>query len=92
MGFKASASANTAGAFYARPSSSLGYWRGTGSPGGAGIAGVGGTMAGANPISGIFSAPSGAPSSGGWSPSVLYLLVLVVAEMFVFGFISRVLR
>lgn len=49
-------------------------------------------MAGGNPISGIFSAPSGAPGTGGWSPSVLYLLVLVVAEMFVFGFISRVLR
>lgn len=90
MGFKASASG--AGAFYARPSSSAGYWRGSGSPGGAGVAGVGGTMAGTNTISGIFSAPSGAPSAGGWSPSVLYLLVLIVAEMFIFGFISRVLR
>lgn len=89
MGFQAQGQA--AGAFYARPSSSLGYWRGTGSPGGAGVAGVGGTMAG-NPVAGIFSAPSGAPSAGGWSPSVLYLLVLVVAEMFIFGFISRVLR
>lgn len=46
----------------------------------------------ASTISGIFTAPSGPGGDGAWSPSVLYLLLLVVAEMFVFGFISRVLR
>jgi len=45
----------------------------------------------ASSIAGIFTAPSGA-GAGGWSPSVLYLIILVVAEMFIFGFISRVLR
>jgi amino acid permease len=41
--------------------------------------------------SGIFAAPS-ATGTGGWEPSVLYLLILIVAEMFVFGFIARTLR
>jgi hypothetical protein len=31
------------------------------------------------------------PGSG-WHPTVLYLLVLVLAEMFVFGLIARILR
>ena len=30
--------------------------------------------------------------SGGWEPTVVYLLILIVAEMIVFGFISRMLR
>lgn len=29
---------------------------------------------------------------GGWHPTVLYLFVLILAEMFVFGIIARVLR
>ena len=29
---------------------------------------------------------------GGWHPTVLYLLALVIAEMFVFGLIARLLR
>jgi hypothetical protein len=41
--------------------------------------------------SGIFAAPT-VPGAGGWEPSVLYLLILIVAEMFVFGFIARTLR
>lgn len=33
------------------------------------------------------------PSGGaGWEPTILYLFVLIIAEMFVFGFISRTLR
>ena len=74
------------GSFYGRPSSSVGFWRGSGTN--AGISGLGGDMP--NTSSGIFSAPSG--TGGGWEPSVLYLLLLIVAEMFVFGFISRMLR
>lgn len=85
MGFLPGGSA--AGNFYTRPSSSLGFWRGSGTN--AGISGLGGNMP--NTSSGIFSAPSAA-AGGGWEPSVLYLLLLVVAEMFIFGFISRMLR
>ena len=29
---------------------------------------------------------------GGWHPTVLYLFVLILAEMFVFGLIARILR
>ena len=83
MGFTGN---TNAGAFYSRPSS-LGYWRGSGTN--AGITGLGGDMP--NTSSGIFSAPT-STGGGGWEPSVLYLLLLIVAEMFVFGFISRMLR
>ena len=31
-------------------------------------------------------------SAGGWQPTVIYLLILIVAEMVIFGFISRTLR
>jgi hypothetical protein len=43
---------------------------------------------------GFLSKPQGAPGSGagGWEPTVVYLLILIVAEMVVFGFISRMLR
>jgi len=34
----------------------------------------------------------GAPGSSGWEPTVLYLFVLLLAEMFVFGLIARLLR
>ena len=30
--------------------------------------------------------------TGGWQPTVVYLLLLVLAEMIIFGFIARVLR
>lgn len=29
---------------------------------------------------------------GGWHPTILYLFVLILAEMFVFGVIARLLR
>ena len=41
---------------------------------------------------GIFSQGQGAPGGSGWEPTVIYLLILIVAEMIVFGFISRALR
>lgn len=43
---------------------------------------------------GFLSRPQAAPgqSSGGWEPTVVYLLILIVAEMVIFGFISRMLR
>jgi hypothetical protein len=46
-----------------------------------------------NSSTGIFSAPgSMSGGGGGWEPSVLYLILLIVAEMAVFGFIARSLR
>ena len=35
---------------------------------------------------------SGQGTGSGWEPTVVYLLILIVAEMVVFGFISRMLR
>lgn len=40
----------------------------------------------------LLSQGQGAPGASGWEPTVVYLLILIVAEMIVFGFISRVLR
>ena len=40
----------------------------------------------------ILSQGQGAPGTSGWQPTVVYLLILVIAEMIAFGFISRVLR
>lgn len=77
--------------FYSRPSSSFGYWRGGGSEiplaGGQG-SGMGQKNSGA----GLLSQGQGIMSGGDWHPTVIYLLILVVAEMFVFGFIARALR
>ena len=44
------------------------------------------------PLPKILSTGQGAPGAAGWSPTVVYLLILIVAEMFVFGVISRMLR
>jgi hypothetical protein len=43
---------------------------------------------------GFLSQPQGAQGTGGsgWEPTVVYLLILILAEMIVFGFISRMLR
>jgi hypothetical protein len=42
---------------------------------------------------GVFSQGQGAPGgTGAWEPTVLYLFVLIIAEMIVFGFIARSLR
>lgn len=44
---------------------------------------------------GFLTQGQGAPGgggAGGWEPTVVYLLILIVAEMIVFGFISRMLR
>ena len=40
----------------------------------------------------FLTTPQGAPGAQGWEPTVVYLLILVLAEMIVFGFISRMLR
>ena len=44
------------------------------------------------PLPKILTTGQAAPGSSGWSPTVVYLLLLIIGEMFVFGVISRVLR
>jgi hypothetical protein len=72
--------------YFSQPSSSFGYYRGNPLAFGQG-SGQGVDMAGAN----VFSAGSGPTSDSGtsWSPTILYLFVLIVVEMFVFGFLAR---
>jgi hypothetical protein len=40
---------------------------------------------------GVFSAGQGAVNAAGnsWSPTILYLFALIIAEMFIFAFIGR---
>jgi hypothetical protein len=73
---------------YSKPSSSFGYYRGWPIYGGDG-SGQGVEMAGTN----VFSAGQGNNTSAGsaWTPTILYLFVLVIAEMFVFAFLARTL-
>jgi len=73
--------------YFSKPSSSFGYYRGWPIYGGDG-SGMGVEMAGAN----VFSAGQGTQSDTGgstWTPTILYLFVLIVLEMFVFAFIAR---
>lgn len=73
--------------YFASPSSSFGYYRGAPIFGNEG-SGQGVNVAGSN----VFSAGSGTQSSAAgtsWTPTILYLFVLVVLEMFVFAFIAR---
>jgi hypothetical protein len=78
--------------FYARPSSSFGYWRGVGSEGPL-AQGQGSGYGQANQGVGILPPGSGNPAgSTGWSPTLTYLIVFVVAEIVAFGLLGRVLR
>lgn len=73
--------------YFSRPTQSFGYYRGNPVYGGEG-SGQGVEMAG----KGVFSAGSGGSQSTGdstWTPTILYLFVLIIIEMFVFAFISR---
>lgn len=73
--------------YYSRPTSSFGYYRGSPIFGGDG-SGQGVEMAGTN----VFSAGSGTQGGAGgtsWTPTILYLFVLIVLEMFVFAMIAR---
>jgi hypothetical protein len=72
-------------------SQAFGYWRG-----GAGISGP--PTAGRSEVGmatqGVGMASQGTVNVGGqdWHPTILYLIGLVIAEMFVFGFLGRVLK
>lgn len=72
--------------YFAKPSSSFGYYRGWPIYGGDG-AGQGVNMAGSN----MFSAGQGTSNAAGtaWTPTILYLFVFIIVEMFVFAWIAR---
>jgi hypothetical protein len=74
------------------PSTSAGYWRGTGiqGPGAQGWSEMG---TGAQGV-GMQSQGTGSITVAGqaWHPTIIYLLILILAEMFVFGFIGRILK
>lgn len=40
----------------------------------------------------ILTTGQGAPGAAGWQPTVIYLIILTIAEMVAFGFISKALR
>jgi hypothetical protein len=73
--------------YYSRPTSSFGYYRGNPIYGGdSGTQGP--QVSGAN----VFSSGQGtssAASGSSWSPTILYLFVLIIAEMFVFAVLAR---
>lgn len=71
--------------YYARPSSAFGYYRGWPLVGNQG-SDQGVDMAG----TGVFSAGQGGTgTAASWTPTILYLFVLIVIEMFVFAWIGR---
>lgn len=72
--------------YYSLPTQSFGYYRGAPLAGGQG-SGMGPEMSGGN----VFSAGQGTATAGNgtWSPTILYLFVLILVEMFVFAFIAR---
>lgn len=80
-------------AFYSRPSSSFGYWRG-GMSDGPLAQGQGSRMGQADSGAGMFRQGDGPQGGGGgsWSPTVTYLLVFVVAEIVLFKCLERMLR
>lgn len=76
-----------------RPTSSFGYYRGTGGDGpfwqGQG-SGMG--MAANTQGVGVLSQGQGPQGAAGWHPTVLYLGVFIIAEMVLFAFLSKMLR
>ena len=78
--------------YAARPTASFGYFRGN--PEGPFYLGQGSGqgMAANTQGMGVLSQGQGPAGAGGWHPTVLYLGVLIIAEMFIFGLLSKVLR
>ena len=71
--------------YFSSPTSTFGYYRGTPYNQGSG-SGMGQAVNGM----GILPQGQGSQDQGtGWSPTILYLFVLILAEMVIFGFIAR---
>lgn len=72
---------------FAYPTSSFGYYRGAPQAGGGAQSGGGNgpAMAGNN----TFAAGQGPQSQTGWSPTILYMIGLIIGEMIVFGILAR---
>jgi hypothetical protein len=73
--------------YFAKPTQSFGYYRGWPIYGGDGGT-EGPQVSGSN----VFAAGQGASTTAGagsWTPTILYLFVLILVEMFVFGIIAR---
>lgn len=73
------------------PNPAFGYWR-AGSGPEAPLAGGQGSMAGQKNYGVGFLSQGQGSGAGGWDPTIVYLLIMVIVEMIVFGFISRALR
>jgi hypothetical protein len=73
--------------YYSRPTSAYGYYRGW--PIFGGDTGTEGPqVSGSN----VFSQGQGSSmtsGAGSWTPTILYLFVLILVEMFIFAWISR---
>lgn len=89
--------------YFSAPTQSFGYYRGspffmgTGqeAQGGSSI-GAGQFSSGVGPVGGTqmalgstFTAGQGTANGSSWSPTILYLFVFIIAEMFIFGIIAR---
>lgn len=71
---------------FAAPNSSFGYYRGNPLYGGYG-SGMGQNVAGQGQFA--QGVGTGGSNNTNWTPTILYLFVLIVGEMFVFAFLSR---
>lgn len=69
---------------FSSPTASFGYYRGSPQ-----FLGTGSGMGPAVQGNSQFAQGQGTGSTSGWTPTILYLFVLIVAEMFVFGILSR---
>lgn len=69
------------------PNQTTGYHRATGHLGNLGREAMADTSSLAQGLGTVQ-----APGASGWHPTVLYLFALVLAEMFVFGLLARLLR
>jgi len=76
---------------YTYPASGLGYWRGAqgiSGPSSEGIKSMGVQTEGV----GMQSTGTVSVAGSEWHPTIIYLFVLLIAEMIVFGVIGRVLK
>lgn len=71
--------------YFSNPTSSFGYYRGTPLAGGSG-SGMGQAMHGTNE----FAQGNGpVDNTTQWSPTILYMFALIIAEMVIFGYLAR---